>query len=324
MTGILPIKKYGTHSALNMFDEISMIEPRSYSEFMGFTEEEVKALCEEYNVDFTMMQYWYNGYHLKENISIYSPRSVTASIADHNFLNYWSQTETFEALKEYIDLNFDGLKEDITAMMAGMKVDIDISSFQNDMTTFHSKDDVMTLLIHLGYLGYDSINQKVYIPNNEVNGTFITSVKNSNWNIVSTMLKNSKNLLEATWNLDAKKVAEYIQEAHYETSILQYNDENALSYTISLAYIAAKEFYTIIRELPTGKGYADIAFIPKMDKPAMLIELKYNHDVETGIDQIKKKNYPKGLEHYQNNLLLISISYDKTTKEHSCIIEKLG
>lgn len=324
MTGILPIKKYGTHSALNMFDEISMIEPRSYSEFMRFTEEEVKALCEEYNVDFTMMQYWYNGYHLKENISIYSPRSVTASIADHNFLNYWSQTETFEALKEYIDLNFDGLKEDITAMMAGMKVDIDISSFQNDMTTFHSKDDVMTLLIHLGYLGYDSINQKVYIPNNEVNGTFITSVKNSNWNIVSTMLKNSKNLLEATWNLDAKKVAEYIQEAHYETSILQYNDENALSYTISLAYIAAKEFYTIIRELPTGKGYADIAFIPKMDKPAMLIELKYNHDVETGIDQIKKKNYPKGLEHYQNNLLLISISYDKTTKEHSCIIEKLG
>ena len=324
MTGILPIKKYGTHSALNMFDEISMIEPRSYSEFMGFTEEEVKALCEEYNVDFTMMQYWYNGYHLKENISIYSPRSVTASIADHNFLNYWSQTETFEALKEYIDLNFDGLKEDITAMMAGMKVDIDISSFQNDMTTFHSKDDVMTLLIHLGYLGYDSINQKVYIPNNEVNGTFITSVKNSNWNIVSTMLKNSKNLLEATWNLDAKKVAEYIQEAHYETSILQYNDENALSYTISLAYIAAKEFYTIIRELPTGKGYADIAFIPKMDKPAMLIELKYNHDVETGIDQIKKKNYPKGLEHYQNNLLLISISYDKTTKEHSCMIEKLG
>ena len=111
---------------------------------------------------------------------------------------------------------------------------------------------------------------------------------------------------------------------HYETSILQYNDENALSYTISLAYIAAKEFYTIIRELPTGKGYADIAFIPKMDKPAMLIELKYNHDVETGIDQIKKKNYPKGLEHYQNNLLLISISYDKTTKEHSCMIEKLG
>lgn len=324
MTGILPIKKYGTHSALNMFDEISMIEPRSYSEFMGFTEEEVKALCEEYNVDFTMMQYWYNGYHLKENISIYSPRSVTASIADHNFLNYWSQTETFEALKEYIDLNFDGLKENITAMMAGMKVDIDISSFQNDMTTFHSKDDVMTLLIHLGYLGYDSINQKVYIPNNEVNGTFITSVKNSNWNIVSTMLKNSKNLLEATWNLDAKKVAEYIQEAHYETSILQYNDENALSYTISLAYIAAKEFYTIVRELPTGKGYADIAFIPKMDKPAMLIELKYNHDVETGIDQIKKKNYPKGLEHYQNNLLLISISYDKTTKEHSCMIEKLG
>ena len=151
MTGILPVKKYGTHSALNMFDEISMIEPRSYSEFMGFTGTEVKALCEQYDVDFSMMQFWYNGYQLKDNVSIYSPRSVTAAIADHDFLNYWSQTETFEALKEYIDLNYEGLK-----------------------------DDVMTLLIHLGYLGYDAREQKVYIPNNEVNGTFITSIKTSN------------------------------------------------------------------------------------------------------------------------------------------------
>lgn len=322
MTGILPIKKYGTHSALNVFDEISMIEPRSYSAFMGFTEAEVSALCKEYEVDYNRMQYWYDGYHLKGDVSIYSPRSVTASIADRDFLNYWSQTETFEALKEYIDMNFDGLKDDIVAMIAGEKISVDISSFQNDMTTFHTKDDVMTLLIHLGYLGYDSQNQKVYIPNNEVRGSFVTSIKNSNWAVISDIFINSINLLEATWKQEADKVAEYIQEAHYETSILQYNDENALSYTISLAYIAAKEFYTIIKELPTGKGFADMAFIPIHDKPAMLVELKYDHTVETGIDQIKRKEYPKALQHYRDNLLLVSISYDKKTKEHSCVIEK--
>ena len=166
----------------------------------------------------------------------------------------------------------------------------------------------MTLLIHLGYLGYDSKNQKVYIPNNEVNGTFITSIKTSNWNIVSKMFKQSFDLLRATWKQDSEKVAQYIQESHYETSILQYNSENALSYTISLAYIAAKEYYTVVRELPAGKGFADIAFIPRYDEPAMLIELKYDHEVETGMDQIKQKHYPKALEQYQDNLLLVSIS----------------
>ena len=322
MTGILPIKKYGTHSALNMFDEISMIQPESYSMFMGFTEKEVKSLCHQYDIDFHMMQYWYDGYHLKDNISIYSPRSVTSSIRSGDFRNYWSQTETYEALKDYIDLNYDGLKDDIVAMLAGEKVNIDISSFQNDMTSFHSKDDVMTLLIHLGYLGYDSPNQQVYIPNNEVKGTFVTSIKSSHWDKVTEIFKNSQDLLQATWNKDEMKVAQYIENSHYETSILQYNDENALSYTINLAYITAKEYYTMIRELPTGKGFADIVFIPKDDKPAMIIELKWNKDALTAIQQIKDKQYMHGLENYLDNLLLVGIEYDKGTKKHTCIIEK--
>lgn len=178
MTGILPIKKYGTHSALNMFDEITMVQPTSFSEFMGFSEKEVRELCEKYDIDLIQMKEWYNGYHLKNGISIYSPRSVSASIQSKEFNNYWSQTETFEALKDYIDLNLDGLKDDITAMIAGSQVKVDTTSFQNDMTTFKSKDDVLTLLIHLGYLAFDSIENTVYIPNNEVKGTFITSVKN--------------------------------------------------------------------------------------------------------------------------------------------------
>lgn len=185
MTGILPIKKYGTHSALNMFDEISMLEQRGYSPFMGFTEYEVKELCHDFDIDFQSMQEWYNGYHLEENISVYSPRSVSSAISTRKFNNYWSQTETFEALQEYIDLNLDGLKDDIVAMIAGNQVKVDTLSFQNDMTSFKSKDDVLTLLIHLGYLAFNSTDSTVYIPNNEVKGTFITSIKNSNWNIVT-------------------------------------------------------------------------------------------------------------------------------------------
>lgn len=322
MTGILPVKKYGTHSALNMFKEISMLQSLTYSKFMGFTEDEVKLLCEQNNMDFHMMQEWYDGYHLGRDVSVYSPRSVVSAIEEHEFHSYWSQTETFEALKEYIDLNFDGLKDDIVTMIADGKVRIDATSFQNDMATFHSKEDVLTLLIHLGYLGYDLVTQEVYIPNNEVKGTFITSIKASNWNKVTEMFRNSNNLLEATWNGENDKVAVCIEKCHYETSILQYHDENALAYTIYLSYITAKDYYTVVREFPTGKGFADIVFIPKSDKPAMIIELKYDKDIETGITQIKNKNYPEALENYRDNLLLVSVNYDKKNKKHECSIEK--
>jgi len=142
------------------------------------------------------------------------------------------------------------------------------------------------------------------------------------WPVVTKMFQNSRKLLEATWNMQEKQVAEYIQDSHYETSILQYNDENALSYTISLAYIAARDHYRIVRELPTGRGFADLVFLPKRDKPAMIIALKWDCSVEAGIAQIKRKNYPKGLEDYLDNLLLVSVNYNKTTKEHTCKIEK--
>lgn len=134
---------------------------------------------------------------------------------------------------------------------------------------------------------------------------------------------NSQALLTAIWNCDCEKVSRYIEDAHLETSILQYNDENALAYTIYLALIASRNHYTVIRELPTGKGFADLAFLPLKDKPAMLIELKWDKDAKTALDQIKQKQYPKALEHYQNDVLIVGINYDRDTKKHSCIIEKL-
>jgi len=322
MTGILPVKKYGTHSALNMFDEISMIDCKDYSEFMGFTDAEVKSLCEKFNADYSKMKKWYDGYHMRDGISTYSPRSVTASINNHDFSNYWSQTETYEALKVYLDLNYDGLKDTVVGLLAGNSMPVKTRPFQNDMSSFSSKDDVLTLLIHLGYLGYRCETAEIYIPNSEVRDTFLDSVENSDWGSVTKLFDHSKALLEATWEMNEEKVAAFLENSHYETSILQYNDENALAYTVNLAYIAAGEFYTVIRELPAGKGYADIAFVPKTDKPAMLIELKYDKTAETAITQIKERKYPRGLENYLDNLLLVAVNYDRNTKKHECIIQK--
>ncbi|MEI3326234.1 MAG: AAA family ATPase [Thomasclavelia sp.] len=324
MTGILPIKKYGTHSALNMFDEISMVDPELLPEYMGFTEKEVEELCHQYNISYDEMKEWYDGYHLTDTISTFSPRSVVASITRKKFGNYWTSTETYEALRVYIDMNYDGLKDDIVKLLAGEHVAVQTTSFQNDMTTFKSKDDVLTLLIHLGYLGYNSSNQTCYIPNKEVIDSFVNSIRSSNWNETTKALLNSRALLEATWNRDEELVAKYIEEAHLDTAILTYNNENALSYTISIAYMYARNHYTIIREMPSGKGYADMVFIPKDDKPAMIVELKWDHEAETAIDQIKEKKYPKGLEEYRDNLLIVGISYDKKTKKHSCRIEEVN
>ena len=324
MTGILPIKKYGTHSALNMFDEISMVDPGLLSEYMGFTEKEVEKLCHQYNISYEEMKEWYDGYHLTDTISTFSPRSVVASITRKKFGNYWTSTETYEALRVYIDMNYDGLKDDVVKLLAGENVAVQTTSFQNDMTTFETKDDVLTLLIHLGYLGYNSSDQTCYIPNKEVTSSFIASIEDSSWNETTKALLNSRALLEATWNREEELVAKYIEEAHLDTAILTYNNENALAYTISIAYIYARNHYTVIREMPSGKGYADMVFMPKDDKPAMIVELKWDQEVETAIDQIKEKKYYYGLEKYLDDLILVGISYDKKSKKHICKIEEIN
>ena len=322
MTGILPIKKYGTHSAINMFKEISILNPTPLESFTGFTEEDVKNLCKKFDVSYEKMKEWYDGYNVGKGIYVYNPLSVVYSIADRKFENYWTQTETYEALKIYIDMNYDGLKDAIIQLLAGENVPINPERFQNDMTTFASKDDVLTLMIHLGYLGYNQEESTCYIPNKEVRSSFVNAVDQKNMGTTAIALKNSQELLKATFNKEEEKVASYIEQAHLETSHLTYNDENALAYTISLAYYTARDSYTIVREYPTGKGYADIAFIPKKDVPAMLVELKWKKDAKTALTQIKEKQYPKVLEKYADNLLLVGINYDPKTRKHTCSIEK--
>ena len=125
---------------------------------------------------------------------------------------------------------------------------------------------------------------------------------------------------------EKQMVAQGMQRAHFETSHLQYNDENALSYTISLALYAARNYYSVYRELPTGKGFADMVFIPRKkfpDKPALVVELKWDKSAKGAISQIKQKQYCKSLEKYAGNILLAGINYSKKDKEHQCIIEKI-
>lgn len=325
MTGILPIKKYGTHSALNMFDEFSMIDPGPLAEYVGFTQAEVGKLCETYGMDLEEVKSWYDGYSFAQEPSVYSPRSVVSCMRFRNLGNYWNQTETFEALQTYIDLNFDGLRDDVLDMIAGNHVPVNTGSFTNDMATFRREDDVLTLLIHLGYLGYDSGSKTVFIPNCEVQSEYVNAVSVSEWGDISIALKNSAETLRAIWEERPAQVAEGIRQAHFETSHIQYNDENALSYTISLALYAARNFYTIYREFPGGKGFADLVFLPKKksaEKPALVVELKWDKSAKGALEQIREKEYCQSLKEYQGNLLLVGIDYDKKTKEHQCVIEK--
>ncbi len=327
MTGILPIKKYGEHSALNMFDEYSMTNQRNLAEFTGFTEAEVKKLCDRYQMDFEMTKRWYDGYNLK-GMSIYNPRSVVMSMTGHDFDSYWTQTETYESIRTFIQMNYDGLRDTITQMIAGERKVIDTSTFTNDMVNFQVQDDVLTLLIHLGYLAFDFDTKEIFIPNYEIREQFISTVRVLGWNDVIKSIQLSDELLESTLQGNTDRVSEIIEQVHDEnTSILQYNNENSLSCILSLAYYSARKNYTIHRELAGGKGFADLVFIPRTGctTPAMIVELKWNFSAEAAIDQIRRKQYVKCLKDYSGEILLVGISYDKDAeKRHTCVIEKLN
>ncbi|MEY8430426.1 AAA family ATPase [Lachnospiraceae bacterium 48-42] len=328
MTGILPVKKYGQHSALNMFWEYSMTNQKSLEEYTGFTEEEVKGLCGRFGMDFAEASSWYDGYQFKKYRHVYNPKSVVEAMICGEFSNYWTITETYEALKIYIDMDFDGLQSDIIQMLGGGRVKVNMRSFQNDMKNFRTKDDVLTLLIHLGYLAYDSREEEAFIPNKEIIGEFENAMSVSGWPEIVRILKASDKLLEDTLNGDERSVAVGLNRAHIEAaSILTYNDENSLACAIGLAYYSARKDYRLIRELPAGHGFADIVFLPlpSVKKPALIVELKYNKTAHTAIQQIKNRQYTQALEGYAGEILAVGINYnrDNANKPHSCVIEKM-
>lgn len=250
-----------------------------------------------YNSDFEKVKRWYDGYLLEE-YQVYNPKAVVEVMTWNKYQSYWSETGTYESIVPMINMNFDGLKTAMIELLAGGSVKVDTSTFQNDMINFSDKDDVLTYLIHLGYLGYDQQQETAFVPNEEIRLELTKAVKRKKWNEWISFQRESDALLDATLDGDAESVAEKIEEIHMAyTSVIQYHDENSLSSVISIAYLSAMQYYfKPVREMPTGRGFADFVFLPKPEYiqqyPAMVVELKWNKSAQTALNQIADKKYP--------------------------------
>ena len=326
MTGILPIKKDGTESAISDFQEYTILNPGKYAEYTGFTEDEVKKLCKRHKNSFSSMKEWYDGYSFSKAGSIYNPYSVMTALKMDNFESYWQKTSAAESLSTYINLNFDGLQDDVLRLITGEQLEVNVDGFENDVESFKYKDDVITLMIHLGYLAYNNKEKTVRIPNKEVETEFSNLLKNSDNTKLYELIQKSGKLLKNTLSGDENAVASGIQgirESSYAPTF--YNDEQALRYVIKFAYVVCVDQYLRIEEMPSGQGIADVVFIPKQKSPlpAMVVELKWNKTEEAAIGQIKNKNYPSALKDYGGEIVLVGINYDEKSKTHTCKIERV-
>lgn len=329
MTGILPIKKDGSQSAISDFQEYSMIFPSRFAEYVGFTEKEVLEFCDTYDLDFSMMKQWYDGYSLEGVGSIYNPNSVIQAMRNNRFRSYWTETSTAKSLMEYISLDFDGLSKTIAELLGGVEVTLDPIGFANDLVTFRNKDDVLTLLVHLGYLAYNEESETVHIPNEEIRREFAKTVREVKRDETLKRVRESDQLIYDTVHQNAEAVATQIEKIHAEeTAALFYNSEQALRGIIKLAYFSYKDHYQRFEELPAGDGYADVVYIPKRNTtlPALVIELKWNKSAEGAIAQIKNKHYPEAIKNLGCDILLVGINYDKDApagkRKHECVIEE--
>ena len=328
MTGILPIKKYDTQSALNNFHEYSVVQPGPMADCFGFTSEEVRALCAKHAMDYNMLAEWYDGYQIGADKEMFNPTSVMTALYNKYCDSYWANSGAYDTVATYIRMNFDGLRDDVVRLLADESCSVDTASFQNDLNVVRSKDDVLTSLIHLGYLSYDRDSRTCRIPNREVATEFKNAiVSETGWDIIANAINQSERLLNETLAGNEDVVAAAIDAIHADnTSVLQYNDENSLACVLMIAYYTARRNYLLIRELPAGKGFADIVLLPRpaCKQPAVVLELKFDHSAETAISQIHNKQYGIALQKYIGEVVLVGINYDKKTKQHDCRIERVN
>ena len=329
MTGILPIKKDGTESAISDFWEYSMLDPGCFQSYVGFTEHEVKHLCEKYDICFSDAKHWYDGYTFDNTSSIYNPYSIIKAVNRKKFKSYWRMSSAADSLEAYISCDYDRLFTSVLELLGGLSVPVDTSGFNNDIATIRNRDDVLTLLIHLGYLTYDETEEVVRIPNEEIRMEFTKSVREIKNTDAVRRLQESRQLIQNTILMNADAVAAQIEKIHAEmTAPLHYNNEQSLCSVIHIAYYSYPDYYVKFEELPSGNGYADIVYLPKRTSPlpALVIELKWNQSAKGAIAQIKDRKYYSVLKDYGSDILLVGISYDKNAKDngrkHNCIIEK--
>ena len=324
LTGILPVVRDRIQSKLNNFIEYTFLDAVNLAEFMGFTSAEVETLCKKYHMDFKECKRWYDGYH-QRGYEIYNPESVIQAIYHEDYSGYWGKTSTYAAISDRIRQNFEGTREDVIRMLAGEEVDVEVSMYMNTMNSFETKDDLFTYLIHIGYLAYDRKKKTCRIPNWEVRQEWHSAVRvNEDYAVTNKIIRASKELLAETIQENTEAVEKALDTSHiHVTSNRSYNNEDALQSAVYLAYLYALNHYTIIREMTTGRGFADVVFIPFVpDMPAMIIELKRNSSVESALDQIKEKRYFSSLENYTGKILFVGINYDEKEKTHQCMFEK--
>ena len=281
MTGILPIRRYSTQSTLNMFTEYDMINPRELDSFIGFTEDEVKDLCNKYNRDFNKISQWYNGYKLG-NVSIYNPKSVVEAVLSGEYGDYWTKTSAIEAVTNYMNYDNGVLKGIITKMLSGDKVSVNVSRFSNDLTKVNSVDSALTVLIHLGYLAFIKGEELgfgyCYIPNYEIRQEFVNAVLELDWKEIYNPISNSKKLYEETLKGNVEFINTTLDQNHLELAgPFNKNKEDILGVIVEISYYNAKQFYNIKKEDTSILGRSDLSFIPYDNcHIPLIVELKVN------------------------------------------------
>ena len=324
LTGILPIVRDRVQSKLNNFEEYTILNSYNLAEFVGFTEKEVKPLCKKYKVDFAQCKKEYDGY-AQNGYEIYNPESVVKCMLKGEFGNFWGKTSTYKVITDRLKHNYKGAKEDVIKMIAGEEVKVNVTTYMNTMTDFESKDDVFTYLINLGYLAYNATKGTCRIPNLEVRKEWYNAMTIlPEYSKTDEIIKDSEELLEQTLLKNSDAVAKALDKTHlHVTSSRNYNNENALAAAVYIAFVHALNYYNCFKELSTGKGFADLVYVPVVkstEHPAIIMELKHNQSTGKALQQIQSRQYFDALDNYKGNLLFVAINYDKDTKKHECEI----
>ncbi len=329
MTGILPIRRYSTQSALNVFEEYNMLSPKGLAPFFGFTEGEVKSLCEKHGADFAEIKSWYDGYRLG-GMEIYNPKSVVEAIQTGECGDYWTSTSAIEAVTNYMSYDRGALKGEIIRMLAGERVVVSPGRFGNDLTQIDSKDAALTVLIHLGYLAYAPGENPAepgscFIPNKEIGYEFEEAIEKLDWKEARDPIGDSPSLLQATIDGDAEKIDATLDRNHRElASPFTKNDEGVLALVVIVSYYKARERYWVRKEETSINGRSDVSLFPK--KPGLspiIIELKVGKSPDEALAQIKEKRYWEAWEGFKGEIILVGISYDQKSLKHSSKVERI-
>ncbi|MBU3109667.1 AAA family ATPase [Clostridium gasigenes] len=308
MTGVLPIKKHSSTSALNMFIEYTFLKDRVFDEYFGFTENEIKTLCKKKNnICFYELESWYNGYLTAGGTKVYNPRSVSIALNNGYCESYWTNTGAMDEVRNYLKYNTLAVRDDIIKMISGEVIDITIDEeFRAGQESPKTKEEIYSAMIILGFLSY--YDGYLRIPNRELMKEFEKALKDESFGYVAEIIENSRTMLKATVDNDTETIVKILHDIHNsEIPILQYNDENSLSCVVTLAYLSARDTYRVEREEKSGKGFADFTFHPRRKTDtAFILELKKDETVDVAMNQMIEKEY-----------------FQKFIKEHSCKIKKI-